>query len=148
MSDDAKTNAVGNLGFISDMDVRIWLRDNDPEANVLLDDYEFSTEEIRTAATLAVDYWNETLPNVKSYELYDFPYRHALLQGTSAKLLQMAAHRYRRNDLQYQTGGGSVADQNKYQQYDAAGAQLWQEYIQWVAAKKRSINIGFGWGSA
>lgn len=148
MSDESKVSAVGNIGYISDMDVRIWLRDNDPEANVLLDDYEFTTEEIRTAATLAVDYWNETLPNVKSYELYDFPYRHALLQGTSAKLLQMAAHRYRRNDLQYQTGGGSVADQNKYQQYDAAGDRIWQEFVQWVAAKKRSLNISLGWGYA
>jgi len=141
-------NPVGNTGFLSEMDVRIWLRDNDPSANLLLDDYEFSVEEIRTAATLAVDFWNESLPNIKSYELYDFPYRHALLQGTSAKLLQMAANRYRRNDLQYQTGGGAVADQAKAQPYEAAAMQLWQEYTQWVAMKKRSLNMSMGWGNA
>lgn len=39
---------TGNLNFLTDLDVRIWLRDNDPEANVLLDDFEFSPEEIRT----------------------------------------------------------------------------------------------------
>lgn len=148
MASEAKTSAVGNTGFISDLDVRIWLRDNDPAANYLLDDYEFSDEEIRTAATLAVDFWNETLPDVKSYELYDFPYRHALLQGTCAKLLQMAANRYRRNDLQYQTGGGVVQDQAKAQQYDAAAAPLWQAFAQWVQAKKVSLNMRMGWGSA
>jgi hypothetical protein len=147
-TNEAKTNAVGNTGFLSEMDIRVWLRDADPAANILLDDYEFSNEEIRTAATLAVDYWNESLPNIKSYELYDFPYRHALLQGTCANLLRMAANRYRRNDLQYQTGGGVVSDQNKYQQYEAAAAPLWKEFTSWVALKKRSINMSIGWGCA
>lgn len=140
-------NPTGNTGYLSDMDIRVWLRDHDPAANLLLDDYEFSTEEIRTAMTLTVDFWNETLPDVKSYELYDFPYRHALLQGTCAKLLYMAANLYRRNDLQYQTGGGSVADQNKAPTYEAAADRLWQEYTRWVSLKKRSINQNMGWGN-
>lgn len=143
-----KSKPVGNTGFLSDMDIRIWLRDNDPSANLLLDDYEFSTEEIRTAATLAVDYWNETLPNIRSYELYDFPYRHALLQGTCAKLLQMAANAYRRNDLQYQAGGGVVQDQAKAQPYESAAAQLWNDFSQWCQIKKRSLNQSMGWGCA
>ena len=143
-----KPDPTGNIGFLSDMDIRVWLRDHDPAANLLLDDYEFSTEEIRTAATLAVDYWNETLPNVRSYELYDFPYRHALLMGTCAKLLQMAANLYRRNELQYQAGGGAIMDQSKAQPYDAAAMQLWTEFSKWCALKKRSINQDMGWGGA
>jgi hypothetical protein len=39
----------GNDTFLSEMDVRIFLRDLDPAANKLLDDYEFKQEEIRTA---------------------------------------------------------------------------------------------------
>jgi len=144
----SKKKPTGNTGFLSEMDVRIWLRDHDPSANLLLDDYEFTTEEIRTAATLAVDFWNETLPNVRSYELYDFPYRHALLQGTCAKLLQMAANLYRRNDLQYQAGGGAVMDQAKAQPYDLAAAQLWKEFTQWCSLKKRALNQDMGWGGA
>ena len=65
--------------------VRIWLRDNDPEANVLLDDFEFSSEEIRTAMTLTADYWNETPPSIGSYDYDKFPYRYALLKGKSTQ---------------------------------------------------------------
>ena len=54
----------GNAGYLSEMDVRIWLRDLDPELNKLLDDYEFGQEEIRTASTLAVDFWTEEPPNI------------------------------------------------------------------------------------
>ena len=138
---------TGNAGFLTDVDVRIWLRDNDPEANLLLDDFEFSAEEIRTAMTLTVDYWNETPPWVGSYDYDKFPYRYALLKGTAANLLFMGAHRFRRNQLSYNAGGLTVDDQNKYQQYDSAGARLWEEYKQWVAQAKRSINVDLGWGT-
>lgn len=138
---------TGNGGYLTDVDVRVWLRDNDPDANLLLDDFEFSTEEIRAAMTHAVDYWNETPPYIGSYDYDKFPYRYALLKGTAANLLFMAAHMFRRNHLQYSAGGLSVDDQNKYQQYDAAGARLWEEYKQWVAQAKRSINVDLGWGT-
>lgn len=144
----AKKTPLGNDNFLTDMDIRIWLRDSDPAANVLLDDFEFSPEEIRTAQTLTVDYWNETPPAISGYDYVDFPYRFALLRGTSANLLFMAAHRYRRNELQYSAGGLSVDSENKYQQYDAAGSRLWEEYKQWVRMKKREINANLGWGVA
>lgn len=137
----------GNTGFLSEMDVRIWLRDSDPSANLLLDDFEFGQEEIRTASTLAVDAWNEEAPAIVSYELYNFPYRFALLRGTAANLLFMAAHRYRRNKLNYAVPGGAVNDQDKDREYDAAGERLWQAYVDWVRRKKRSINIERGWGT-
>lgn len=97
--------------------------------------------------TLTVDYWNETPPNIGCYDYDRFPYRFALLRGTAANLMFMAAHRYRRNHLQYSAGGLSVDDQNKYQQYDATGARLWEEYKQWVITEKRSINVDLGWGT-
>ena len=84
---------TGNNCFLTDVDVRVWLRDNDPEANLLIDSEEFSTEEIRAAMTHTVDYFNETPPNVASYDYDKFPYRFALLRGTAANLLFMAAHR-------------------------------------------------------
>jgi hypothetical protein len=138
---------VGNNTYLTDVDVRIWLRDNDPDANLLLDDFEFSTEEIRSAMTHTVDYWNETPPSVGSYDYNRFPYRYALLRGTAANLLFMAAHRFRRNQLNYSAGGLTVDDQNKYQQYDSAGARLWEEYKVWVAQTKKSINAEQGWGT-
>ena len=138
---------VGNTGYLTDVDVRIWLRDNDPDANLLIDDFEFSAEEIRTAMTLTVDYWNETPPHTSSYDYDKFPFRYALLRGTAANLLFMAAHRFRRNHLQYSAGGLTVDDQNKYQQYDAAGARLWDEYKQWVTQTKKTQNVDLGWGT-
>lgn len=138
---------IGNDSYLTDVDVRVWLRDNDPDANVLLDDFEFSPEEIRSAMTHTVDYWNETPPNVGRYDYNRFPYRYALLRGTAANLLFMAAHRFRRNQLSYSAGGMTIDDQNKYQQYDAAGGRLWSDYTQWVLATKKSINVDLGWGT-
>lgn len=139
---------VGNDNFLTDMDIRIWLRDTDPEANVLLDDFEYSPEEIRTAQTLTVDYWNETPPAVCGYNYDRFPYRSALLRGTAANLLFIAAHRYRRNHAQYSAGGLQFNSEDKYQQYDQAGARLWEEYKQWVRIKKRELNANMGWANA
>lgn len=138
---------VGNRTYLTDVDVRIWLRDNDPEANTLLDDFEFTPEEIRTAMTLVVDYWNEQPPWLGAYDYDKFPYRFALLRGTAANLLFMAANRFRRNALQYNAGGLSVSDQEKYSQYDQAAARLWEEYKQWVRMFKRSRNAELGWGT-
>ena len=45
-------------------EVRTFLRDNDPNANILLDDFEFTPEEIRTAMNITVDRWNDTPPAI------------------------------------------------------------------------------------
>jgi len=137
----------GNDTYLTDLDVRIWLRDNDPNANFLLEDFEFSPEEIRTAMTLTADYWNDQPPYIRNYDYDKFPYRSQLLMGTAANLLFMAAHRYRRNSLQYSAGGTSINDQEKYQQYDAAGARLWEEYKHWVIINKRALNAESGWAN-
>lgn len=138
---------VGNTGFLSDLDIRMFLRDNSPEENLLLDDFEFTPEEIRSASTYAVDYWNESPPQLRGYDVHRFPWRFALLQGTCGNLLFMAAHRYRRNELEYNAGGLAINDQNKARQYDAAGDKLWKEYKEWCMLKKREMNSEMGWGS-
>lgn len=140
-------NAIGNEGYLTELDIRIFMRDNCPEANTLLDDYEFSSEEIRTAATLAVDLWNEIPPEIRRYTVETFPYRYHLLMGAVANLLTMASFRYRRNDLTYQIPGGAVNDQDKWQSYDQMAAALGQQYKQWVQQKKIEMNIESGWGT-
>lgn len=139
--------AEGNKTYLTDADVRIWLRDNDPGANTLLDDYEFSPEEIRTAMTLTVDHWNDQPPYIRNYDYDKFPFRSKLLQGTAANLLFMAAHKFRRNSLQYSAGGLTIQDQEKYQQYDTAGNALWQQYHDWVLWNKRSLNAEQGFAT-
>ena len=139
---------VGNKGYITELDIRIWLRDTEPEANNLIKDFEFTPEEIRTAMTLAVDKWNDTPPHMIThyYDVNTFPFRSAYLRGTAANLLFIAANRFRRNSLKYSVPGGAVADQEKYQEYDSAGEKLWQEYTQWIFTEKRAINMEEGWG--
>lgn len=142
---------IGNKGFVTEMDVRLFMRDLDPSMNYLLDDVEFSSEEIRTAMTHAVDHFNDSppfilTPNGKNgYTVYDFPFRSSLLRGTIANLLFIAGHRFRRNSLKYNVPGGAVADQEKFQEYDGAAATLWAEYKSWVAHTKRSMNMEQGW---
>lgn len=139
--------AEGNDTFLVENDIRFWLRDNEPEMNTLLDDFEFKPEEIRQAITYAQDYWNETPPYIGSMDYDRNPFRFHLLQGTVGNLLFMAANSYRRNHLPYSAGGLTVDDQNKAQAYEAAGARIWEEYKQWVRLNKRSINASNGFGT-
>lgn len=137
----------GNETFLVENDIRFWLRDNEPDLNTLLDDYEFTSEEIRQALTYAQDYWNEQPPYIGSMDYDKNPFRFRLLQGTVGNLLFMAANRYRRNHLPYSAGGLTVDDQNKAQSYESAGARIWEEYKQWVRMNKRSINASNGFAT-
>ncbi len=138
---------IGNKGFISDLDIRIYLRDTDPVANTLLLDLEFSQEELRTAWTMAVDKWNETPPTVSLFDIYTFPWRYHLILQVASNLLWIAANRYRRNNLQYQIEGGAVNDQDKASPYEAAAERLAARFDSWMATKKIELNVsmGFGW---
>ena len=139
---------LGNDMMMTDMEIRIFLRDTDPEANILIDDFEFSAEEIRLAMTLAVDRWNDTPPDISRMTYDKFPYRSILLTGTCANLLTMAANRYRRNSLAINAGGTSVNDQDKAREYDAAAARLAESFLLSIRTKKRELNANMGWGWA
>ena len=138
---------TGNDAFLSELDVRIWMRDNNPEANLLLQDYEFTSEEIRTCMTLAIDKWNETPPNMAyhRHSIDTFPYRGELLRGTCANLLFAAAMRFRRNELKATVPGGIINDQGKHGEYDRAGERMWNEFVNWIRLTKRAINMEEGW---
>lgn len=138
---------VGNAAVISDIDVRVFLRDKDPDANLLLDDYEFNPEELTSAMNLTVDKWNETSPELGNYTVDSFPWRYHMLIGTCANLLRMAGYRYQRNDLQYQIGGGAVMDQAKAQSYHATADRLASEFDAWMRIKKSEIQASIGWGA-
>ena len=138
----------GNDAPMTDMEVRIFLGDTNPAANILLDDFEFSPEEIRTAMNLAMDRWNDTPPDIYRMDYDEFPYRSILLLGVSAYLLSMAAHKYRRNSVQINAGGTSFNDKAKAGEYDQAAANLRAEFLQAVRMKKRELNCNLGWGHA
>lgn len=138
----------GNDASMTEIEIRLFLGDADPEANLLLDDYKFSSEEIRTCMNLAMDKWNDTPPDIYRGDYDKFPYRSILLLGTAAYLLSIAAHKYRANSLPINAGGVSVNDQGKAAEYDNAAANLRAEFLQAVRMKKRELNCNLGWGFA
>jgi hypothetical protein len=138
----------GNDCAMTEMEVRIFLRDTDPSANILIDDYEFSSEEIRTAMNMAMDRWNDMPPDIYRGDYDAFPYRSIFLLGVASYLLSIAANRYRRNSLAINAGGTSVNDQDKSGQYDQAAARLRDEFLHAVRTKKRELNSNLGWGWA
>jgi len=131
--------------LLTETDVRSWLRDNQPELNLLIKDLEFSPEEILSAMNNTVDYWNEIPPSIISYKISNFPHKYHFLMGTCGQLLMMAANRYRRNALQYQAGGMAVNDQAKDAVYNNAGVNLWNAFREFVRFKKVEHNMSMGW---
>lgn len=128
-------------------EIRLSMRDNGPEDNRLLDDYEFDAAELCWALVRAVQFWNTCQPPIGLYyDTVTYPLRDLWLEGVCGQLFEMAANRYMRNDLQYSAGGVAVADQAKWQQYYAAGERRWAGYVAAVRAKKVAVNMGMAMG--
>lgn len=129
-----------NLGPPTIQEVRMRLMDSSASENLLLDDVEFSDEQILYAMTTPIQTWNETPPPLRPLMTSrTFPYRAAWMSGTLAQLLLMAANNYRRNT--FRTAAGATSDKDKEREYLAEGNRLWQEYMTWVLNKKVEINL-------
>ena len=125
---------------ITAMDIRMALLDTSPEANTLLGDLEFSDFEIYTAMTRAVDTWNETPPLIRNHTVANFPYREAMRWGASGYLLESAAARYMRNELNYNAAGLAVNDQSKANAYLTLAAKIQARFKEFVLTTKYNIN--------
>lgn len=126
---------------LSIAEIRMAIRDVDAEANYLLEELDFSDQEIALAIRRCVDYWNEMPPPVAVYKPTSFPWRYHLSLGAAAILHQMAANQKMRNDLPYQAGGLTVQDTIKFQQYTDFYKQYWQQWADWVKTKKYELNV-------
>ena len=138
-------NTVGDRKALTEMDIRTFIRDTDPSYNILLDDYEFTPEEIRQAQSLCVDRWNDFPPMFDNHTIDTFPFRYYMLLGTCANLFTTAAIAYRRNKLKAQITGGAVDPNEKAAEYDAAAAKLSSEFQQWMERAKAQINMEQCW---
>ena len=130
-------------------EIRLELRDLDASFNTLLDDLEFKDAEIMAAIRKPVDKWNETLPYEPTLQFrYEhFPFRYNWIRATSGYLLEMAAHWYRRNDLEVSAGGVSVADRNKHRTYEPKAKELLDEYDKWCRQQKVARSMALAWGT-
>jgi len=130
-----------NLGPPSISEIRLSMRDNAPNDNLLLDDIEFDAAEITQAVLRPLQFWNETPPPIGLQTTKTFPYRELWLKGIQAYLMQIAASNYRRNHLPYNAGGVSVDDKNKARDYTSYANALMKDFRDMVQAKKVEINI-------
>ena len=131
---------------ISISEVRLALRDVCPSFNNLLEDVEFSDTEIAFAITRPVDEWNDTPPHVRTYSYATFEFRSAWIKATISYLLESAAYHYARNTLAYNAGGMSINDMDKMNPYMTLAQNLKKEWLAFMEAKKREINMSLCYG--
>lgn len=126
---------------LSIAEIRMTLRDVDPHGNKLLDELEYSQQEIMLAIRRCVNYWNEIPPPLATYKPTNFPFSYHLSIGVAGILYSMAVHQKLRNDLPYSAGGVTVQDTVKWMQYREMQDRLDTEWKSWVKAKKYQLNI-------
>ena len=129
------------------LEIRLQLRDSSVEENSLLDGYNFSDEEIAIATMKPIQYFNETDPDVGIYfDTTNFPSRYYWTEGIIGQLFRIVEEYQRKNNLSYNSGGLSVDDRNKEQNYAQAGERHWAIFTEWAKRKKVKINIANGYG--
>ena len=121
-------------------EIRFSLRDY-PELNSLLNDVEFSDNEIAYCIAKPVDLWNDMLPDVGRFDLHTFPWRYYHLNATIGELLKIAAHSYLRNQLPYSSGGLSVDDKNKGPAYLQLAEQAAAKFQLFCQERKFEANV-------
>jgi hypothetical protein len=134
---------IGATRPLTIAEVRLAIRDY-PVSNTLLDDVEFSDEEILWALTRPIDIWNSVPPDISTFDYNNFPYRAAHLDGTVGELLSIATHHYMRNQLSYQSAGMTVDDKNKATNYLNLSENLKNKFITFVERKKYELNVAGG----
>lgn len=141
------TNASGPGDYpLSIAELRLALRDSCPEANFLLDDYEYTDKEIYFAIHNVVDMWNETPPPVSYFSYVNFPFRYHWKRAAMGLLLQSAGRHKLRNWLPATGGGITINDQSIWREYHNIGSQYLEEFKDWMIRKKVEINISGGFG--
>jgi hypothetical protein len=133
------TNHEG--GQLTIAEIRMTLRDCDPEMNFLTDQLAFTRQEYALAMRRCIDYWNESLPPVGTYTTTNFPYRYHYSRGVISQLYFLAGQHMMRNELDYSAGGVSVKDTDHWKNFEAIGAKLWEEWKTWVRDVKYNINV-------
>ena len=129
-------------------ELRMLLMDSSNAENFLLDEVEFSDEQLLLAMSEPINEWNETPPPIRKFTTRDFPFFRAWATGVKGALYVMAAAWYRKNSLQSAGGGLQVQDRNKEREYMTEGLRLKEEYTKWLLNKKVEINMKLFVGSA
>jgi hypothetical protein len=118
--------------------------------NDLLQQVEFSSDDIVNAMLYPVTLFNSTPPKLRraTYNIATFPYYDQWVLGTAGELLRIAALHYTRNKLMAQHGGIAGDEKMRDRDYLQLAQMYRQEYQNWIYLEKDSINghvsQGFG----
>jgi hypothetical protein len=119
--------------------------------NNLLQQVEFSADDIVNAMILPVQQFNETPPKLRNYNysVANFPYYENWVLGTAAELLRIATVHYVRNKLVSTHGGIQGDEQARDHDYTRLAKAYKEEYVSWVRFEKHQLNYsrGQGWGT-
>lgn len=121
-------------------DVREFLRDYG-EYNILLDNVEFTEDEIEKAMEFAIDRYNLLTP-VTTITSDTFPNRWLLLIGTCIHLLQSAAFLQLRNQATYNDGDVErIGIDDKFALYQQLASNLSADWNQHAQKLKQQNNM-------
>ena len=123
-----------------------FLRDH-PSYNILLDEVQFSEEDLTDAMHFAVEQYNAVTP-ITGYTESNFPNDYLFLIGTAAHLMRSEAFLQLRNQLTYNDGDvAPIGVDDKFASYTRLRDELYKEWKETSRAIKTQINMEQGYGS-
>lgn len=125
--------------------VRSFIRD-EKNLNALLDGEETSDTFVKFAGELALDDFNTTPPLIGNFNLSSHPSKSLLLLATVIYILKSAGVLQSRNQLDYASGGVTVATSNKTPLYQSWVQVMMQEYEAKKANLKKALNAEAAYG--
>lgn len=125
--------------------VRDFIRDT-PNLNALLDGVETSDTLIDFSMELALDDWNTSPPLIGNSTVDTHPSQSMLLLATILWILKSAGLLQSRNQLDYASGGITVASSNKTPLYQSWINIMMQEYEAKKANLKKALNAEQAYG--
>ena len=127
--------------------IRRFMRDY-PDKNILLDDVEFSVEDINAGLDMVVGKYNATTP-VSSFTVNNLPvhFDYVLLLGVTAYLIRSCAILQLRNQATVQDGDiAPIGIDDKYPLYLQLSETLWGEWDRMVRGIKDQTNMQAAYG--
>jgi hypothetical protein len=124
---------------------RDYIRDV-PALNALLDGVETTDTLIEFCLDMTMDDFNTTPPLIGQFTLYNHPSQSLVLIGTVINILKSAGIGQSRNQLDYASGGITVATSNKTPLYQSWLNIFMQEYEAKKANLKKAINAEQAYG--
>lgn len=125
--------------------IRDFIRDT-PALNALLDGVETSDTLIEFCLEMALDDFNTSPPLIGTFDLVGHPSQSLILAGTVSWILKSAGLGQSRNQLDYSSGGVTVASSNKTPLYQSWVNLFMNEFEAKKANLKKSLNAEQAYG--